>query len=403
MTAAASVTWDLERLSQLGARGGGVRRLAWSDEHRASLDWWASRLEESGLAAELDPAGNLIGRWDCGEGDAVMLGSHLDTGPDAGRYDGALGVLGALAAVELLKAAGTEPQRPIWIASFMDEEGVRFGVSMIGSRAFVGQDVSAQLRRTDAEGVSIEREMQRWGLDPSRIAAARAIDGVGAYLELHVEQGPVLERCGETIGVVDHITGLFKWLIRFHGEANHAGTTPMDMRRDAGLAAAAAALAIERIPATEGGVATTGELRLLPGIPTAVAGAALLTVDLRNPDAGALARMLDSARSACKAAAEERHVGVSDETLWRIEPISFDPDLVAAGRDACAEVAGKPAELASGALHDAAEVARVLPAAMLFCPSKAGISHAREEDTDEADLAVAIEAFGALAARVLSR
>jgi acetylornithine deacetylase/succinyl-diaminopimelate desuccinylase-like protein len=176
----------------------------------------------------------------------------------------------------------------------------------------------------------------------------------------------------------------------------------MEMRRDAGLAAAAAALTIERLPSAEGGVATTGMLRLRPGIPTAVAGEASLSVDLRHPEPDALARMLEAARAACEAAAEERHLGLEEEPVWRIEPIPFDPALVAAAREACAQVAGEAAGLESGALHDAAEVARVLPAAMMFCPSKGGISHAKEEDTDEADLVVAIEAFGALAERVLT-
>jgi N-carbamoyl-L-amino-acid hydrolase len=173
----------------------------------------------------------------------------------------------------------------------------------------------------------------------------------------------------------------------------------MEQRRDAGLAAAEAALAIERIPAQAGGVATTGELRLEPGIPTAVAGRATLAVDLRHPDAAELARMLAAVRRACAEAADARGCELDETPVWRIEPIPFDSDLVAAARDACGEVAGEPAELVSGALHDAAEVARVLPAAMMFAPSAGGISHAREEDTAEPDLAVAIEAFGVLVGR----
>jgi N-carbamoyl-L-amino-acid hydrolase len=174
----------------------------------------------------------------------------------------------------------------------------------------------------------------------------------------------------------------------------------MDLRRDAGLAAAAAMLEIARIPEREGGVATTGELRLEPGIPTAVAGRGVLSVDLRHPDAAALARMFSAAADAAEAAASARECSVERMPLWRIEPIPFDGGLVAAAREACAEVTGEPAELESGALHDAAEVARVLPAAMLFAPSARGISHAPEEDTDETDLAVAIEAFGLAANRV---
>ena len=177
----------------------------------------------------------------------------------------------------------------------------------------------------------------------------------------------------------------------------------MAMRRDAGLAAAEAALTIERIPATEGGVATTGELRLEPGISTAVAGRAELAVDLRHPEPEPLARMLAAARDAGAEAAKRRRCELAESHVWAIEPIQFDPGLVFAARDACAEVGGEAASLASGALHDAAEVARVLPAAMMFAPSRGGISHAREEDTDESDLVVAIEAFAALAERALHR
>ncbi|MGH2962454.1 MAG: M20/M25/M40 family metallo-hydrolase, partial [Solirubrobacterales bacterium] len=189
---------------------------------------------------------------------------------------------------------------------------------------------------------------------------------------------------------------------RIAGQASHAGTTPMDRRRDAGLAAAMAALRIEELPAREGGVATTGALRLDPGIPTAVAGTAELLVDLRNPDPDALARMLEGAHDAVTAAGSERGCEISSELVWRIEPISFDPALVEAARVSCREVAGSDRVLVSGALHDAAEIARVLPAAMLFCPSIAGLSHAPEEDTPEPDLAAGIEAFGALANRALT-
>jgi len=188
----------------------------------------------------------------------------------------------------------------------------------------------------------------------------------------------------------------------FTGQASHAGTTPMDQRRDAGLAAAEAALAIGRIPDAEGGVATTGELRLEPGVPTAIAGRATLSADLRHPDQGALARMLAAAKDACERAAAARGCSVEGTPLWRIEPIPFDARLVAAAREACGEVAGEPAELPSGALHDAAEVARVLPAAMMFTPSRGGVSHAPEEDTDEADLAIALEAFGFLASQIVA-
>jgi len=382
VTAATSVTRDLERLSELGARGDGVRRLAWSDEHRASLDWWASRLEESGLAAELDPAGNLIGRWDCGEGDAVVLGSHLDTGPDAGRYDGALGVLGALAAVELLKAAGTEPQRPIWIASFMDEEGVRFGVSMIGSRAFVGQDVSAQLRRTDAEGVSIEDEMRRWGLDPSQIAAARAIDGVGAYLELHVEQGPVLDAAGEEIGIVTGIVGMIQARVRLDGEANHAGTTPMDVRRDPVMGMAAAALALREEAVSRGGTATVGAVTVEPGAFTVIPARCEFSLDFRIGSREEFDGLRELIPATVRSACEPHGLEVEIEFTDADPPVAMDEAIVAELERAAEREGAAQRRMQSGAGHDAMLIAPHVPAGMVFVPSRGGISHSPREHTE---------------------
>jgi acetylornithine deacetylase/succinyl-diaminopimelate desuccinylase-like protein len=212
----------------------------------------------------------------------------------------------------------------------------------------------------------------------------------------------VLDGEGVAAAAVSGCTGIERHRFRFRGQASHAGTTPMDRRRDAGLAAARAALLIEELPQREGGVATTGALTLEPGIPTAVAGTAELFVDLRNADAEALARMLEAANDLVIAAASERGCQVSSELVWRIEPIAFDTELVAAARACCTEAAGSDRVLTSGALHDAAEMARVLPATMIFCPSVGGISHAPEEDTSEPDLAAAITAFGLLASRALA-
>jgi N-carbamoyl-L-amino-acid hydrolase len=252
----------------------------------------------------------------------------------------------------------------------------------------------------DADGEPIAAVLADNGVELGRAPqAASRLDRVAAYLELHIEQGPVLEAEGQRAAAVSGCAGVERHRFRIEGQASHAGTTPMDRRRDAGLAAADAALRIERIPDREGGVATTGVLELEPGIPTAVAGVASLGVDLRNPDADALASMLGAASAAVADAAAARGCESSSELVWRIEPIGFDPDLVELAREACREAAGSDRVLASGALHDAAEIAGVRPAAMVFTPSIGGISHAREEDTSEEDLAVGIEAFGLLANR----
>jgi N-carbamoyl-L-amino-acid hydrolase len=312
-----------------------------------------------------------------------------------------------MAALGVLRghAAAEPPPQPIVLVDWADEEGARFGRSLFGSSAFAGTlDPIAVAELRDGDDRPIGEVLAEHGVELERApscGARRA--GLGAYLELHIEQGPRMEQAGLRAAAVSGCAGVERLRFTFAGQASHAGTTPMGSRRDAGLAAAEAALAIERIPGVEGGVATTGELRLEPGVPTAVAGRATLVVDLRHPEPEPLARMLDGAREHCRDAAARRGCELDEVPVWRIEPIPFDPALVAEARTACAEVAGEPAELASGALHDAAEVARVLPAAMLFAPSIGGISHAPEEDTDESDLAIAVETYASLAYRVLRR
>ena len=401
----ARVIADLRELATRTGDDSGAQRLCWGQGWERARGYLTELLAELGIEPETDAAGNLWARLEGAdpEAEAVVVGSHVDSVPDGGWLDGALGVFAGLG---VLRAwAGSGPPRALVLVDWADEEGARFGRSLFGSSAFSGTlDPKALDGLRDADGRGIAEVLGEHGVELDRATecgARRA--GLGSYLELHIEQGPRMELEGLRAAAVTGCAGVERLRFGFSGQASHAGTTPMDARRDAGLAAAEAALAIERIPAAAGGVATTGELRLEPGIPTAIAGRATLAVDLRNPDAEALARMLEAARAACADAASGRACELDEQPVWRIEPIPFDTGLVFAARDACAEVAGEPASLSSGALHDAAEVARVLPAVMVFAPSKGGISHARQEDTDEADLAIAIEAFAALAARALTR
>jgi N-carbamoyl-L-amino-acid hydrolase len=375
--------------------------VCWRPEWRDAREYLTELLGEIGLAPERDEAGNL---WAYLEGDAdpaLALGSHVDSVPGGGWLDGALGVIGAVAVLRAWADDRERPPRTLALVDFADEEGARFGRSLFGSSAVSGTLVPSELDGLrDADGEPIAAVLADNGVELGRAPqAASRLDRVAAYLELHIEQGPVLEAEGHRAAAVSGCAGVERHRFRIEGQASHAGTTPMDRRRDAGLAAADAALRIERIPDREGGVATTGVLELEPGIPTAVAGVASLGVDLRNPDADALASMLGAASAAVADAAAARGCESSSELVWRIEPIGFDPDLVELAREACREAAGSDRVLASGALHDAAEIAGVRPAAMVFTPSIGGISHAREEDTSEEDLAVGIEAFGLLANR----
>jgi hydantoinase/carbamoylase family amidase len=401
---AARAIADLRELDRRTGGPEGARRVCWTPEWQAARDFLGELLEELELQPERDEAGNL---WAYLEGDgepAVALGSHVDSVPNGGWLDGALGVMATVALLRGWVDSGQRPPRTLALVDWADEEGARFGRSLFGSSAVAGTLVPDELRGLrDADGRSIGDVLSENGVDLDVSPAAAARRGrVGDYLELHIEQGPVLEAEGIQVAAVSGCAGVERHRFAIRGQTSHAGTTPMDRRRDAGLAAAAAALAIEGLPERRGGVATTGALTLLPGIPTAVAGDAELTVDLRNPEAGELAGMLEDARTAVADAARQRDSEVDEELVWRIEPILFDPTLVEAAREACREVAGTDRALVSGALHDAAEMARVLPAAMLFCPSIAGISHAKEEDTAERDLSAALDAFGMLANRVLA-
>ena len=396
---AGRVIVDLRELARRTSDEAGAQRLCWGDGWRTARDFLRELLAEIGLEPEIDEAGNA---WTYLSGErepALALGSHLDSVPGGGWLDGALGVVGALGALRAWAEADGRPPRTLALVDWADEEGARFGRSLFGSSAAAGTFDPAELANArDAEGRRAAGVLAENGVELERVLDSRSrLERLAAYLELHIEQGPVLEAEGIKAAAVSGCVGVERLRFEITGRVSHAGTTPMDARRDAGLAAAAAALRIEEIAVGERGVATVGEMDFEPGIPTAVAGRASMVVDLRNRSAEALARMLQATREAVAACATERDCEVSEETVWRIEPIAFDPELVSDARKACEQVTGTAYELPSGALHDAASMAPHMPTAMVFSPSIAGVSHAPEEDTSDADLIAAIEAFGALA------
>jgi hydantoinase/carbamoylase family amidase len=401
---AARVVADLRELHARTGGPDGAQRVCWTETWREAQGMLTELLAEVGVEPERDAAGNV---WAFMEGErnpALALGSHLDSVPGGGWLDGALGVMAALGVLRAWMTAGERPPRSLALVDWADEEGARFGRSLLGSSAFSGTLNPGEVRDlTDSDGRSIADVLAENDVELDRMLEARTgQERIAAYLELHIEQGPVLEANGESAAAVRGCAGVERHRFRFRGQASHAGTTPMDRRRDAGLAAAEVALRVEAIGRGHGGVATTGALAMHPGIATAVAGEAELLVDLRHPDADELTAMLAEARSAAETAASERDCEFESEHVWSIEPIPFDRRLVDRAREACGEATGSDRVLTSGALHDAAEVARVVPAAMVFTPSVAGISHAKEEDTTEADLIAAVEAFGLLANRALT-
>ncbi len=373
-----SLTAGREAAAAIGADSrGGVSRFAWTPELAAANDWLAARLAELGLDFELDPAGNVIGRWQAGEGTAVLVGSHLDTVPNGGRYDGALGVLAALDVVRRLRAEGVEPSRPLWVVSFNDEEGGRFQTGMLGSRAFCG-DCDLE----DWGGRGVPEAMATAGLDFLRLPAARGIHGVGAYLELHIEQGPVLEHAGIDLGVVTAVTGMVGFRARFLGEANHAGTTPMAHRRDALAGAARAVLALrDEARLRDDMTANVGVISAEPGGFNVVPGAAELTIDVRSATSEGFARLEPIVRETLERIAAEEELGLELRETHRKEPVALDPELQDRLEEAARAEEATTLRLPSGAGHDAMVLAHHVPAAMLFVPSRGGLSHTPEEFT----------------------
>jgi hydantoinase/carbamoylase family amidase len=396
---AGRVIEDLHELQRRTGDERGAQRLCWSEGWRQARAFLGELLDEIGIAPEVDEAGNLWAYLP-GKGEpALALGSHVDSVPDGGWLDGALGVMGALGVIRAWSGAGEAPPRGLALVDWADEEGARFGRSLFGSSAAAGTLDPAELADArDADGLRAPGVLAENGVELARVLDCRSrLERIGAYLELHIEQGPILEAKGIQAAAVSGCVGVERLRFTIEGRVSHAGTTPMDARHDAGLAAAEAALRVEEIASGEGGVGTVGQVELEPGIPTAVPGRASVMVDLRHREAEALAKMLGAARQAFEACAAERGCEASDQPVWSIEPIGFDPELVSAAREACERITGSGFELPSGALHDAASMAPHVPTAMVFSPSIGGISHAKEEDTTEEGLRAAIEAFATLA------
>jgi hydantoinase/carbamoylase family amidase len=402
---AARVIADLRELDARTGGPDGARRLCWSETWRAARSFLGELLDEIGLELEVDEAGNMWARVGAESGPALALGSHLDSVPGGGWLDGTLGVMAAVGVLRAWVAGGVKPPCPLTLVDWADEEGARFGRSLFGSSAFAGTlDLESVRGLRDADGRGLPEVLAENGVQLDRVLESGARrDRLAAYLELHIEQGPVLAAESIRAAAVSGCAGVERRRVIFRGQASHAGTTPMHRRRDAGLAAAEMALRVESIGRQHRGVATTGALALRPGIPTAVAGEAELVIDLRHTDASELADMVTEAHRAAGEIAATRSCSSNSKLVWRIEPTPFDAELVALARDSCKQAAGSDRVISSGALHDAAELARIVPAAMVFAPSILGISHAKEEDTAEQDLKSAISAFGLVATRLLIR
>jgi N-carbamoyl-L-amino-acid hydrolase len=395
-----AVLADLTALAKVsGGKHAGAKRLAWSDDWQAARAWLLQRLDELPVTIEQDPAGNLWAHLD-GAGDDgafVIVGSHIDAVPSGGWLDGVLGVTAALGVLRALAAADTPPPVSVRLVDWADEEGARFGRSLVGSSAAAGtldpDDVRDLL---DAGGIRLQDAMAACGIDlDAAIGATARLDGAKAYLELHIEQGPVLLDSDRLAGAVSGTVGDERYLIRFSGQSAHAGSTPMRLRRDTLAAAATATLEVREIAIRHEGVGTVGSLRSEPGVITAVAGFTEMMLDLRHLDAERLASMLAECRAACEAAAARFDCEVELRRVFGATPTPFHPQLVALARAAVHAAGGGDGEpIPSGPLHDATEVGRQVPTVMIFAQSNPPISHTEVEDSPDAALRVAIEAYG---------
>jgi hydantoinase/carbamoylase family amidase len=399
---------ELRELQELTGDENGAQRVAWTDTWERAREWLRGKVAETGAEERIDAAGNQWFTLSGASDRAVLIGGHIDSVPNGGWLDGALNVV---AGVEVMRRLAEEGKPPVTVrlVNWADEEGARFGRSLFGSSAAAGSmaDQDELRARKDAAGIALPDALGEHGVDLDRaLDAARELVGAAAYLELHIEQGPVLEAMDLPLGVVLGTFGVERHQITFRGQAAHAGSTPMDKRRDALAGASRLELEIREIAKRtgDGAVCTMGGVVTKPGIVTSVVETAECLLDQRHLDAGKLAAMLGDAKRASERFAEEEDIEVEWERIWNIEPILFDEALIELADEAIKEVAGTSHRLPSGPLHDAAEVARAgIPTVMVFVQSLRGLSHTKLEDTKEEHLELAVQALDRLAAKTIDR
>ena len=384
----------LDALCRFSADEGSLTRLYLTPEHRAAAEQVTAWMREAGMTVSLDAAATVIGRYEGQEPGlpALLLGSHIDTVRHAGRYDGMLGVLVAIEAVAALHAAGLRLPFAVEVLAFGDEEGVRFPVTLTGSRAVAGGFDPSALESRDAEGVSLREALHRFGVDPAAIPTlARRPDQVLAYLEVHIEQGPVLEAEGLPTGIVTAINGATRFVAEIGGTAGHAGTVPMHLRRDAVAAMAEMVLAVERLALEEPDlVATVGQVTASPGAVNVIAAGARFTIDIRSPRDALRHAACGRLRDELSTIAARRGVSLSLRPTYDEAAAPCDPALIEALEGASLRCGLRPFRLPSGAGHDGLAMARLCPIGMIFVRCEGGISHHPAEAITEADALAAL-------------
>lgn len=397
---------ELKELRELTGDEAGAQRTCWTSGWATAREWMREKLAELPVEVVVDEAGNQWATLPGRSEQAVVIGGHIDSVVNGGWLDGSLNVVAGLEVLRRLVDEG-EPPVTVRLVDWADEEGARFGRSLVGSSACSGtldpvQDI-AHLR--DSEGVSLPQALAAYGVDLERMTrSGRQLAHAAAYLELHIEQGPVLERMELPLGVVLGTYGVERHRIKFTGQAAHAGSTPMDARRDAWSAAAKLGLSVRESAKREGGVATVGSCVTRPGIVTAVVAECEIALDQRHLEIDALARMFADAQEASEQAASEENVELEWETIWKIDPVLFDDSLIGLADEAVRETSGTSHQMPSGPLHDAVEVARAgVPTVMLFVQSLRGLSHAKEEDTKLEHIELSVAALDRLASKTIAQ
>jgi hydantoinase/carbamoylase family amidase len=398
----------IDQLAQVNSRreGGGITREVYTPDYDRAVAFVSALMREAGLDTRLDSVGNLFGRWvGAASGEPrVLTGSHFDTTLNAGRFDGVVGVLGAIEAVRQLRGAGFEPRRTIEVIGFAGEEP-RFGAGCIGSRAMVGAITREQFdEMRDREGVSVAEAMRAQGLDPDRVSESLLdSDNVHAFVELHIEQGAVLETSGAHIGVVERIAAPHDLRVTLRGAAMHAGATPMRLRRDALAGASEVVLEVERLAlaSTSGStVGTVGVLRVAPCAVNIIPGEVRMDLDIRDSDLAARERVVAAVRAKLEEMAGRRGLELEVSTLTQDDPAACSPAVIDAVSEACRELEVRHMAMTSGAYHDAMVLGAKVPMGMIFVPSVDGLSHHPDEYTEARDIDRGVKVLAGTLARL---
>jgi len=395
---------ELKELRELTGDADGAQRVAFTPTWVTARRWLREKLSHLPVVVHRDEAGNVWATLKGVSDKELLIGGHIDSVPNGGWLDGCLNVLAGLEVLRRIASEGTPPAVTVRLVDWCDEEGARFGRSLFGSSAVSGAFDPGELRKLkDRDGVALPDAVKPHGIDLDRATEARKeLKNAAAYLELHIEQGPVLESKQLPMGAVLGTFGVERHAIKFTGQAAHSGSTPMAHRRDALGGVSKLHMAVRDIAMKHGGVCTVGKVTTEPGIVTAVVGEAEMTLDQRHLDPNVLAAMYKEARDASERIAKEEKIDVAWRKIWQIQPFPFHPDLIDMADQSIKEVCGVSHRLPSGPLHDAAEVCRAgVPTVMLFVQSLRGISHNKIEDTKEEHLEMSVRALDRLATKAM--